>query len=64
MPVTARAHDDRMATVSNVEPNRAPSPPPRGCPGTHLALFLAQKVVGFVVAGMEAERADGARAEL
>ena len=37
---------------------------PRGCPGTHLALFLAQKVVGFVVAGMEAERADGARAEL
>ena len=27
-------------------------------------LLLAQKVVGFVVAGMEEERADGARAEL
>ena len=30
---------------------------PRGCPGTHLALFLAQKVVEFVVASMDEQLA-------
>ena len=36
---------------------------PRGCPGTHLALFLAQKVVEFVVAGMEEESAAAGKAD-
>ena len=54
----------RVFGVSIAESSAGCAKAPRGCPGTHLALFLAQKVVGFVVAGMEAERADGARAEL
>ena len=37
---------------------------PRGCPGTHLALFLAQKVVEFVVAGMEEVAAAAGKGDL